>query len=393
MEITTTHQILNTSTDRSWENADALIGLLHAWGVEYLMSSEYIPPVPKNLVPAIELIKCLAQQNDNPLIRDASISLFLLHPELVDDIQDAIKISALEVSEQITTSLLAALYLQRMWSIRLALALGHLSDFPEQPFAHLWQKRKLPPPECHNGELGLVALQAFEQKRIDMPFAFTIDWQNQLNHLLYQEESHHRVLAIPVTQLLENETNDCQELEMSMRPNVDKSQIENFLKNLGRAFRKQGRLYLVGGAALIHLGVRRGSTQDIDIEIRSANEDEMSESIRRLKDTMKVNVEFASPSDFIPIPSQWETNAKYVGRYGSIDVFYFDFYSIALSKIERGSTNDVNDVKLLIQHGIITLQELDNAYNEVFPRVGKRPYNRLDPQKFAEHYTAIRQLL
>ena len=226
-----------------------------------------------------------------------------------------------------------------------------------------------------------------------MPFVFTVDWQNQLNHLLYQEEAYHRVLIIPTIQLLENEKEDCQELEMSMRPNVDKRQIEDFLKNLGRAFRKQGRLYLVGGAALVHLGIRSGSTQDIDIEIRSVNEDEMAESIRRLKDTMKINIEFASPSDFIPIPSQWEMNARYVGRYGSIDVFYFDFYSIALSKIERGSANDINDVMLLIQQGIITLQDLDSTYNEVLPRVGKRPYNRLDPQKFAERYTSRRQLL
>ncbi len=180
-----------------------------------------------------------------------------------------------------------------MLSIRLALAFGHLPDVPEYPFSLLWQKRHLPPPICHNGEWGLTALQAFEQKRTGLPFFFTIDWQNQLNHLLYQEETHHRVLTIPTTQLLENEKYDYQELEMSMRPNVDKSQIEDFLKNLGRAFHKQGRLYLVEGAALVHLGVRAGSTQDIDIEIRSVNEDEMSESIRCLKDSMKINIEFA----------------------------------------------------------------------------------------------------
>ncbi len=180
---------------------------------------------------------------------------------------------------------------------------------------------------------------------------------------------------------------------MSMRPNVDKGQIETFLKNLGRAFRKPGRLYLVGGAALVHIGLRSGSTQDIDVEVRATNEDEMLEAIRRLKDTMKINIKFASPGDFIPIPSQWEMNAKYVGRYGTIDVFYFDFYSIALSKIERGNTRDINDVRLLVQQGIITPQELDAAYNEVLPRVGKRPYNRLDPQKFAERYAAVRQLL
>jgi hypothetical protein len=180
---------------------------------------------------------------------------------------------------------------------------------------------------------------------------------------------------------------------MSMRPNVDKGQIENFLKNLGRSFRKPGRLYLVGGAALVHMGIRAGSTQDIDIEIHAANEDEMMEAIRRLKDTMNINIEFASPGDFMPLPKQWEMDAKYVGRYGTIDVFYFDFYSIALSKIQRGSTADIRDVKLLLEQGIITPQGLDETYSEVLPQVGKRPYGKLDPKQFAERYAAVRQLL
>jgi hypothetical protein len=385
---------LNTPRDNSRQETDTLISHLRSWGVEYLTSIDSIPSILKDAISPLELIQRLAQQNANPRIRDASISLFLLHPELSHYILDAIQTSEPAVAEQVTTSVLAALYLQRMWSIRLTFAFGHLPNFPEQPFTYLWQNRHLPAPSCHYGELGLVALQAFEQKRTDLPFNFMSDWQNQLNHLLYQEEAHHSVLTVPTNQILEIGREDCQEaIGMSMRPNVGKSQIDDFLRNLSRAFRKQGRLYLVGGAALVHLGVRSGTTQDIDIEIRATNEDEMSEAIRRLKDSMRINVEFASPADFIPVPAQWETNAKYVGRYGSIDVFYFDFYSIALSKIERGSATDINDVKLLVQQGIIDLQELDNAYNEVLPRVGKRPYNRLDPQKFVEHYTAARQLL
>ena len=387
-------QISNNSIDNSGEDAGTLIDLLRLWGVSYLMSFKPLSDLAqKEQMSPSKLIQYLAQQNENPRIRDASISLFLLHPELASVVLETIRTSEHGTAEQIITSVLAALYLQRMWFIRLTLAFGHLPDFPEEPFVHLWQMRHLPPPAYHDGETGLLTLQAFEQRRTSMPFTFMVDWQNQINHLLWQEEAYHRVLSIFPTQVSENEIEDWQGLEMSMRPNVDKSQIDAFLKNLGRVFRKQGRLYLVGGAALVHMGVRTGSTQDIDIEIRAVDEDEMSEAIRRLKDSMKVNVEFASPSDFIPIPTQWESNAKYVGRYGSIDVFYFDFYSIALSKIERGSTSDINDVKLLVQQGIIELQELDNAYNEVLPRVGKRPYNRLDPQKFAEHYTTIRQLL
>ena len=387
--------ILNNSIDNTWEEANTLIDLLRLWGVTYLMSSQPSSGlVQKERLSPVELIKHLAQQNENARIRDASISLFLLHPELTDAVLQVIRTSEPATAEQIITLVLAALYLQSMWSIRLTLALGHLPNLPEQPFVHLWEARHLPPPAYHNGKWGLIALQAFEQKRTHLPFTFSGDWQNQLDHLLWQEEIHHRKLTVAPTQLLAYKKDGAeQESEMSMRPNVDRGAIESFLQQLGRTFSKQGRVYLVGGAALVHMGVRPGFTEDIDIEIHATDEYEMSEAIRRLKDSMKVNVEFASPSDFIPIPTQWEMNAKYVGRYGSIDVFYFDFYSIALSKIERGNTRDVLDVKLLIQQDIIELQELDNAYNEVLPRVGKRPYNRLDPQKFAERYAAIRQLL
>lgn len=180
---------------------------------------------------------------------------------------------------------------------------------------------------------------------------------------------------------------------MSMRPKVDRGQIEHFLKNLGRTFHKPGRIYLVGGAAMVHMGLRSDFTEDIDVDVRATDEDELIESIRRLKDTLQVNVEFASPGDFIPLPKGWESHAKYVGRYGSIDVFYFDFYSIALSKIQRGHTRDIKDVRLLLEQGVITLPELDAAYNEILPQVGKRPYSKLDPQQFAAHYVAVRQLL
>ena len=82
-----------------------------------------------------------------------------------------------------------------------------------------------------------------------------------------------------------------------------------------------------------------------------------------------------------------------VGRYGSLDAFYFDFYSLALSKISRGSDRDLIDVKLLVQQKVITLEELDIASQEVLPRMGKRPYINLDPQKFADRYAIVRQQL
>ncbi|HZU01342.1 MAG TPA: DUF6036 family nucleotidyltransferase [Ktedonobacteraceae bacterium] len=385
---------LKTQFDSSWNEADQLISILRRWGITYLVG-EGTPIHPSdmatNQASAVRLIKRLAQC-EYPRVRDAMISLFLLHPRLADAALEALKTSTPATAEQIATLLLATLYLQRMWSIRLALALGHAPDFPEELFAHLWQRRHLPPPAYHDGEWGLTKLQEYEQRQSGLPLNYLRDWQNQVDHLLLQEEFYHCTPTFPVMQLLEDRKDDEQEPEMSMRPNVDKGQIENFLRNLGRTFRRPGRLYLVGGAALVHMGIRSGSTQDIDVEIRATNEDEMMEAIRHLKDTMNINIEFASPGDFMPLPKQWEMHAKYIGRYGTIEAFYFDFYSIALSKIQRGSTGDIRDVKLLLEQGIITLPELDEAYNEVLPQVGKRPYGRLDPKQFAERYATIRQL-
>lgn len=378
----------------SWKEVDQLIGLLHDWGVTYLVGLEHagnVSPQKEQLSP-VAFIQRLAQCDDFPRVRDASISLFLLHPELADSIIKALQISQPEVAEQIATLTLATLYLQRLWSIRLTIASGNAPCFPEQQFTFLWQNRHLPSPVCHDGKWGLLALQEAEQKRTGLPLHFIGDWQNQIDHLLRQEEAKHHQLVTSII-IPENEDQKEQECDMSMRPSVDKTAIESFLQQLGRTFRKPGRLYLVGGAALVHAGVRPGFTQDIDVQVSGTNEGELIVAIQHLIQQMQVNVEFASPMDFIPLPSQWETHAQYVGRYGGVDVFYFDFYSIALSKIERGNNRDLMDVRLLVHQGIITLQELDVAYSEVLAQLGKGRYPRITPQRFSERYQAIRKLL
>lgn len=377
------------------EEADLLISALHAWGIDYLIANTQNASMKRaasRLAP-VELIRRLARC-ELPRVRDASIALFLLHPELADAALEAYKISEPSDAEQIAVLILATLYLQRLWSFRLTIAFGQAPNFSEERFAHVWKNRHLPPPHCKLGRSGLEALQSREQQRRGLPVNFIGDWQNQIDHLLRQEEGKHKNAA-NFTGLMaledENEQPECS--EMSMRQNVTRADIEKFLNALGKAYRKTGRLYLAGGAALVHMGLRSGSTLDIDVVIEASDEDEMVTAIRRLKEQMQINIEFASPADFIPIPSQWAAHAKYIGRYGKIDAFYFDLYSLALSKIARSSDRDLVDVRLLVQRKLITLDELDVAYQEVLPRVGKRPYINLDPQKFAERYRIVRQQL
>ena len=43
--------------------------------------------------------------------------------------------------------------------------------------------------------------------------------------------------------------------------------------------------------------------------------------------------------------------AKFIDRFGSLDVYHFDVYSVALSKIERGRDADFADVLALLEAG------------------------------------------
>lgn len=213
----------------------------------------------KDRMSAVELVRRLAQC-PYPRIRDASISLFLLHPELADAVLEAYQTSEPPTAEQIAVLVLATLYLQRLWSFRLIIALGHAPCFPEQRFAQLWQDRFLPSPVCQHGREGLLALQALEQRRRDLPLDFIADWQNQINHLLAQEEPKHLHSMVSSGLLAAQDEEESECFGMSMRQNVTRVDIEKFLRVLGKAFHKPGRLYLVGGAAMVHMGLRSGST-------------------------------------------------------------------------------------------------------------------------------------
>src|SRR5207244_2145438 len=79
---------LNAQTESSWNEADQLISILRTWGINYLVGENHpINPsdTTKDQQSSVTLIKRLAQC-EYPRVRDASVSLFLLHPELASSI-------------------------------------------------------------------------------------------------------------------------------------------------------------------------------------------------------------------------------------------------------------------------------------------------------------------
>jgi hypothetical protein len=184
--------MLNSSFD--WDEVDSLITLLHAEGISYLIGTGSSIHEDNGSVEPVHLIERLAVCG-YPLVENACISLFILHPALASYVVEALQRSEGDIAETIAVVTLATLYLQQWWFFRLTFALGRLPSFPEAPFVSLWEDRHLPSPSSGYGMPGLLALQAHQQQRYGVPLNFLDDWQNQINHLLIQEETYHRDLS------------------------------------------------------------------------------------------------------------------------------------------------------------------------------------------------------
>lgn len=178
-----------------------------------------------------------------------------------------------------------------------------------------------------------------------------------------------------------------------MRPPIDRLRVHYFLVKLGIEFRHPARLYLVGGTTLVYEGLRDQSLDiDIHYEVADEHEAEFAQVIRRLKDELQINVEQASPGDFIPLPPGWKERAVYVGRFGQVEVFHFDLYSTALSKIERGREGDFQDVISLVRSGQVDLNELRSAFANIIPRVEQESLKR-NPERFRRNFAMLEALL
>jgi hypothetical protein len=163
-----------------------------------------------------------------------------------------------------------------------------------------------------------------------------------------------------------------------MREKVSAERVQKFMKAIGRAGKKNARIYFVGGATAVLLGWRE-TTIDVDVKILP-EADEILRALPRLKEDLQLNIELASPDDFIPPLPGWEERSAYIAREGSIEFFHYDFYAQALAKIERGHSTDIQDVRQMIEQRLIEPSRL----MELFARIedGLYKYPAVDARGF-----------
>lgn len=143
------------------------------------------------------------------------------------------------------------------------------------------------------------------------------------------------------------------------------------MRELAAASRGAGRVYLTGGASAVLLGWRE-STLDIDIKI-IPEDDRVLRAIPELKERLRLNVELASPGDFIPPLPGWEGRSKFIAKEGTLFFHHYDFYAQCLAKIERGHRKDLADVKMMLAEGLVERSRLLELFDAIEPELYRYP--------------------
>jgi hypothetical protein len=170
-----------------------------------------------------------------------------------------------------------------------------------------------------------------------------------------------------------------------VRELADVARVGRFMIALGAAAREEAVCYLTGGASAVLVGWRQ-TTVDVDIRLEPESADLLRELVR-LKNDLRLNVELASPGDFIPLPEGWRERSPFVAHEGPVVFRHFDPLSQALAKLERAHDRDLGDVDALLEEGLVERSRLREAYDEIEPELYRFP--AIDPRAFRARVEAV----
>jgi hypothetical protein len=156
-----------------------------------------------------------------------------------------------------------------------------------------------------------------------------------------------------------------------MRELADAGRIRSFMRGLGRSARTDATCYLAGGGTAVLLGWR-ASTIDVDVKL-VPEDDALLRAIQRLKNELSINVELASPAEFLPLAAGWEERSLYEDRVGRLTFRHFDLYAQALAKLERAHVRDLEDVAAMVERGFVDPERALSYFAEIEPQLYRFP--------------------
>lgn len=174
-----------------------------------------------------------------------------------------------------------------------------------------------------------------------------------------------------------------------MREPLTANSLQVFMRELAGAAKSPARVYLVGGASAVLLGWRE-ATVDVDLKMIPES-DETLRALPRLKDELKINIELASPDDFIPPLPGWQDRSQFIQQEGNLAFYHYDFYAQALAKLERRHRQDLSDVTHLFDNKLIEPRKLLELLSAIeselhrYPQVDAKSFRAAVEQAIRTH--------
>jgi len=165
--------------------------------------------------------------------------------------------------------------------------------------------------------------------------------------------------------------------------------IRAFLEAVGERYARPATLFLIGGSALALLGSPR-LTLDVDYIGDDLKLDDLQKVVAQIADEMHVDVEPVPIAQFVPLPENAQDRCVFLAKFGTLTVYVFDPYTIALSKLDRGFDTDIEDVVFLINQGFVEFEQLETYVSITLERANEFD---MDPAAVRMRLQVVRTLL
>ena len=123
----------------------------------------------------------------------------------------------------------------------------------------------------------------------------------------------------------------------------------------------------------------RESTRDVDLKFDPEPAGAF-EAVRSLKDRLDINVELATPEDFIPVPAERRSGGTWIAEHGGVQFYHYDFPAQALAKIERGHAQDLADAREMVARGLARSEDIRAVFERIQSDLPRYP--AIDPDDF-----------
>jgi hypothetical protein len=161
------------------------------------------------------------------------------------------------------------------------------------------------------------------------------------------------------------------EKKNTMRLNVDPQKLEHLMQVLGEKAQGSGCIYFTGGASALLMGWRN-STVNVDLHL-DPEPPGISQAIPKLKEELSIDIELASPQDFLPPLPGWRDRSVLIDKRDQISFYHYDFIAQALSKISRGLDRDIKDIEAMYKQKLFSLDDLRDCFEAIAPELIRFP--------------------